>query len=157
MLPGAGCCFGRRKDEVEYKERWVPFTSGKDERQEWKVRVMGERKWTWRSWTVREEKDAIIDKERGREVNVTFGAGSIVLAGGEGIGLARRGFWEGREGGGGCKWRGDGWVRCLPDWFAWPHWWASMILEVMAVPWDEISGTLRKPDSNFWFTPRASE
>lgn len=44
MLPGAGCRFGRRKDEVEYEEGQVPFTSGKDERQEWKVRVMGEGK-----------------------------------------------------------------------------------------------------------------
>lgn len=108
---------------------------------------MGERKWTWRSWTVR-EKDAIIDKERGREVNITFGAGSIVLAGGEGIGLARRGFWEGREGGGGCKWRGDGWVRCLPDhigglpWF-W-RWWLYLGMRFLGL-WGNLIPTFGSP------------
>lgn len=43
MLPGAGCCFGGRKGKVVYKGQ-VPFTSGKDEEREWKMRVMGARK-----------------------------------------------------------------------------------------------------------------
>lgn len=45
----------------------------------------------------------------------------------------------------------------MGEMFACPRWRASMILEVMAVPWYEISGTLRKPGANFWFTSHASE
>lgn len=67
------------------KKNKVPFTSGKDEGGEWKVRVMGEGKSTWRSWTVQEGKDAIMEKEERGEVSVTFGARC------EGTILGRRG------------------------------------------------------------------
>lgn len=115
MLPGAGCFFRRRKDEVVDKEGQVLFRSGKDEGREWKVRVMGERKWTWRSWTVREEKDAITDGERRGEVNITFGARSKGTSFGR-RGLAGDGCWEGKENGEAV--RGEmvgGWGFCLTE------------------------------------------
>lgn len=57
----------------------------------------------WRSWTVREEKDAIIDKEGGRGVNITLEARSI------GTSFGRRGrdrFSKKRLLGGKRRWWG---------------------------------------------------
>lgn len=53
------------------------------------MRVMGERKRMWRSWTVREGEDAIIERRRSAKVNVTFGVDveDQFLAGGEGDGI----------------------------------------------------------------------
>lgn len=155
MLPGAGCCFGGRKGEVVCKEGQVPFTSGKDEGREQKVRVMGERKWMWRRWTVWEGKDAIVERERRGEVNVAFWArcGGTIFAGGESDGFGGR-WLLGGEGEGQELWHEGWWLGKM---FAWLNQGDSvLLLEVMVVPWYVVAGNWRKHNSNVICTGHAT-